>query len=69
MNTGFTVYWLIGCLTVGIGISQHLARCPNDVPQVKLEHLVLVAAWPVGLVIAASLPKGFVVSHSKCEAP
>jgi hypothetical protein len=48
---GFLVYWLIGCLLVGLGAGLRENRCPNDRIE-PVGYVVEIATWPASLALA-----------------
>jgi hypothetical protein len=44
------VFWIIGCVLVGIAAGHHETRCPNDPPPSSGEFITAISAWPALLV-------------------
>lgn len=44
------IYWIIGCVAMGIGVGGHLQKCPND-KITGTDFVAAVATWP-GVIIA-----------------
>lgn len=48
------IYWVIGCVLIGLGAGLHDKRCPNEQKAAAQELFFAIAIWPVGLVWAMS---------------
>lgn len=42
----FVIYWVIGCVLIGVAVGKHERRCPHDSPPSLQNELVLIAIWP-----------------------
>lgn len=47
------IYWLIGCLFVGLSAGAHETRCPSDPAVSPTTYIVAIATWPAGIVWGA----------------
>jgi hypothetical protein len=44
------IYWIIGCILVGIAWDVYTDQCPND-PEIRsIDALAVVALWPAAIV-------------------
>jgi len=58
------IYWIIGCIVIGVGAGVTQRQCPNDIFDVS-KMVQVIAVWPGFLIggIVANLPK------SECKHP
>lgn len=46
---GIFIYWMTGCVLLGVGAGLHETRCPNDKYPSAVEFAVGIAVWPAGV--------------------
>jgi hypothetical protein len=66
VKVAFAVYWLIGCLIVGVCMGAYTNKCPhNSLSPGTI--IVSVATWPALFTFGAVWDR--VASPAKCETP
>jgi hypothetical protein len=62
------IYWIIGCVLMGLVFGKMLQKCPSD-PVDYAELVATVAVWPLLVVGVVSLPASFIIPEAQCKRP